>query len=317
MERLALPDGYKKGGKAKKPKKVTAKTKAKARKTPKKRAPRRSLKERPTATGPMPTTGMGSVVFGATQAPSYFRAIGPQQEFGNIPDVLKGLKQGQENIMKELDRRKAQEEADKVFAERVFAEQERKRSPSPVTIRSGRSTPVVNYDFSTARPLSGLLPNTLNMMERQRSSTPDMIVPAPGSFRAPIRAISPSYEGSLSSKEAMSAEPYRGADESLPIQEPASGEQMVPSIASSTMASASAFAPLGASRPETMAESLSRGRLLIMVPGSSPPRYMIKRPVSPAPAPAPAPAPVKRLMTKKDVATRLAELRAKKAQETD
>ena len=287
MERLALPDGYKKGGKAKKVKKAK---KAKARKTPKKHVPRRT---QATATGPMPTTGMGSVVFGAPQNPSYFRAVAPQQEFANIPDVLKGLKEGQQNIMRELERRKAQEAADRVFASRVEEEEEEVK-PTPTRMKrvtprathgsrspKGRATPMVsstqgtpraNYDFSFASPLNILLPNTLNRLERQRSDTPPMMTPMGDEFQPPMRAFPNSYEGSLSSKEAM-AEPYRGADESLPPQEVASGEQMVPNTSSISVSSSSAFAPLGASLPESQSVSAER-----LVPLSK--LLTVKRPIT-------------------------------------
>jgi hypothetical protein len=273
-ERLALPDGYKKGGRVKG-------KKSKKAKTPKKRVPRRTARMAPVATGPMPTTGMGSVVFGAPQNPSYFRAVGPQQEFANIPDVLKGLKEGQQNIMRELERRRAQEAADRMFASQVEEEEVKptprrmKKTPmssssassTPMewskmppwghTSSSTRGTPLANYDFSFATPLNILLPNTLNPLERQRSSTPDMMTPMGAEFQAPGRAVPLSYEGPLSSKEAM-AQPYRGADESLPPQEVASGEQMVPQNNTLEVSSSSAFAPLQASMPESQSDSLER-----------------------------------------------------------
>ena len=276
-ERLALPDGYKKGGRVKKAKKAKRAT-GKARKTPKKRAPKQGMKYLPLG-GALPTTGMGSVVFGATQAPSYFRAVGSQQEFANMPDVLKGLKEGQQNIMRELERRRAQEAADRVFASQV-EEEEVKPTPrwmkkvTPMSSSSAssstRGTPLANYDFAFATPLKILLPNTLNPLERQRSDTPDMMTPMGSEFQAPGRAFPSSYEGPLSSKEAM-AEPYRGADESLPPQEVASGEQMVPVSNTIEVSSSSAFAPLRASVPESQSDSLERPLLKKT--------FIIKRPV--------------------------------------
>lgn len=257
---------YKKGGRVKKPK-----AKAK-RKTPKAKKPRarRTKRTQPVATGPMPTTGMGSVVF--SQQPSFIRAVPNQMEFGILPDVLKGLREGQASIMAEMNRRKAQEEGDRVFAKQVEAKQVEEETPSRSSVMS---------DFSQARaipirPLSGLLPGTLNSFQR---STPS-VTPS-SSFILPQRAISPSYTGPMSSIEAMSAEPYRGADESLPIQPVATGAQMVPAMASSAVASSSQYIPLGASKPESQGDSL--GRTI-----SAPPRsytipgtdtVVIKRPV--------------------------------------
>ena len=294
-ERLALPDGYKKGGRVKKGKKSKRAKKAKTA-TPKK-YPRRTARMVPVATGPMPTTGMGSVVFGAPQNPSYFRAVGPQQEFANMPDVLKGLKEGQQNIMRELERRKAQEAADRMFASQV--EEEEGRTPrrmkkvTPMSVSSTRGTPLANYDFSFASPLKILLPNTLNPLERQGTRTPDMMTPMGAAFQAPSRAVPLSYEGPLSSKEAM-AQPYRGADESLPPQEVASGEQMVPQT-NTIEPSSSAFVPLQASMPESQSDSLGRSTSAPMrsgykIPGTN--QLVIRRPIVARVAPAPAPAPV-------------------------
>lgn len=279
MERLALPDGYKKGGIAiKKGKKTKKARKATPKKPRVKRVPRRTA--RTVATGAMPTTGMGSVVFGAPQNPSYFRAVAPQQEFANIPDVLKGLKEGQQNIMRELERRKAQEAADRVFASRV-EEEEVKPTPTRKTVSpmvsSTQGTPRTNYDFSFASPLNILIPNTLNRLERQRSATPEMMTPMGDEFQPPIRAFPDLYEGSLSSKEAM-AQPYRGADESLPLQQVASGEQMVPNTSSISVSSSSVFVPLGASLPESQSDSAERVETPLLK------KLAVKRPLTPAQA---------------------------------
>jgi hypothetical protein len=215
-----------------------------------------------------------------------------------MPDVLKGLKEGQQNIMRELERRKAQEAADRMFASQVEEEEvkptpRRMKTVTPISSRSStRGTPLANYDFSFATPLNILLPNTLNPLERQRSITPDMMTPMGAEFQAPGRAVPLSYEGPLSSKEAM-AQPYRGADESLPPQEVASGEQMVPQTNTIEVSSSSAFAPLQASMPESQSDSLERPLLKKI--------FKVKRPV-PAIVPpgasraasAPAPGDVKR-----------------------
>ena len=292
-ERLQVIEegGYKKGGrvkskkdKAKKRKTTGKKKRTRARKATGKRARGgEGLKYAPLG-GVLPTTGMSSTVFGAQQAPSYFRAVLPQQEYANIPDVLKGLKEGQEKIMKELEKRKQQVAADAKVAEKleeksvspvVTRGRQRKRSPS--IVRSGAVTPVeqafpygAGQDYSPYlgqrmpnlaqplpfRPLSLAL-NTLNPLQR-KPTTPEMIVPTQGSFRAPDRAISPSYVGPLSSKEAMSAEPYRGADPNIPLQAVASGEQMRPVDVNISASSDSAFFPLGASQPESIDDSAAR-----------------------------------------------------------
>ena len=98
-----------------------------------------------------------------------------------------------------------------------------------------------------------------------------MMTPMGDEFQPPMRAFPNLYEGSLSSKEAM-AEPYRGADESLPPQEVASGEQMVPNTSSISVSSSSAFVPLGASLPESESDSAER-----LVPLSK--LQTVKRPV--------------------------------------
>jgi hypothetical protein len=266
-------DRLKKGGRVKKTKKTKKSKKTSISQTvivnvgqakPKKRSkPRvdRSVK-RGVPGAPSATTGFGSVVFGAPQAPSYFRAVQPDQQYGNVPDVLKGLKQGQETIMKELEKRRAQEAADRVFATRVKEEEEDlspKKIYSPPV--SGSGTPKVKYDFAQPiplRPLSSLLPDTLNPLQRQRSITPNIIIPEAGSFQLPSRAISPSYTGSLSSKEAMSAPPYRGADESLPLQPRASGDQMVPESNVASVAASSLYVPQRSFFPESQSDSLGR-----------------------------------------------------------
>lgn len=276
---------YKKGGRVKKPK---AK-KAKKAKTPKKPRARRAKRTQPVATGPMPTTGMGSVVFSSQQPPSFLRAVPNQMEFGILPDVLKGLREGQASIMAEINRRKAQEAGDRVFAKEV-EEKQTKRSPSPVGDYFSRTSSSVMSDFSQARaipirPLSGLLPGTLNSFQR---STASSVTPS-SSFILPQRAISPSYTGSMSSKEAISAEPYRGADESLPIQPVATGAQMVPAMASSAMASSSQYIPLGASKPESQGDSLGRSvsaPLRYVIPGTN--TLVRKKPVIAKNSPGPA-----------------------------
>lgn len=243
-ERLRLPEeevAYKKGGrvkgkkKAKKPKKPTAKR----RRATGKRSRGEALKYMPLG-GALPTTGMSSTVFGAPQAPSYFRAVQPDQTYANIPDVLKGLVSSQEKLFKEITARKQQEQADKAYAKKVV-EEERTSTPTP------SSTPTVGF-----RPLQSMFPNTLDIL-RSPVSTPS---PPPIVTPVPRRALPSSYEGPLSSAEA--GEPYYGADESLPLQPVASGEQMVPSAASHAASSSSSYHALDAQAPESVDDALER-----------------------------------------------------------
>ncbi len=277
-ERLALPDGYKKGGKVKKGKKAKKSRKAtgKRRRTGKKTR-QEPMKYVPLG-GALPTTGMSSTVFGAPQAPSYFRAVLPQQEYGNMPDVLKSLKAGQEKILKDIERRKQQEAADKVFATTVETETRQKTLTesgyaTPVEDYSRRATPdflkrfafqpVVAGEWPSGvrpvpiRPVTSLTSNTLEPLKRQESQTPEIITPQ-ASFMAPKRVISPSYMGPLSSQEAMRAEPYRGADPSLPAQPVASGEQMEAKDASIEASANSSYYALGAQAPESVEEAVDR-----------------------------------------------------------
>ena len=269
-ERLRLPeeDGYKKGGRVRVSLEITAKVKRKKGKKAKKKGRKatgkrarggEAMKYVPLG-GALPTTGMSSTVFGAPQPPSYFRAVLPQQEFANIPDVLKGLKEGQKTIMKELEKRKAQVEADKVFAQSLS---KTKEEPSPVP--SGSVTPTMNWRVSPPplmRPIATMMSSPLGKLDpfklqRQDSITPEIMTPTMSAF-APIRAIPTSYTGALSSREAMSAEPYRGADENIPSQQAVSGQEMKPVDANVDASQPSAYVPLGASQPESVGDSAER-----------------------------------------------------------
>jgi hypothetical protein len=221
-----------------------------------------------------------------------------------VPDVLKSLKAGQETLMKELEKSRAQEAADRVFATRVKEEEEdlspKKLYSPPV---SGIGTPKVKYDFAFAqpiplRPLSSLFPDTLNPLQRQRSITPDIIIPETGSFRLPSRAISPSYTGSLSSKEAMSAPPYRGADESLPLQPRASGDQMVPESNVASVAASSLYVPQRSFFPESQSDSVGRSvsAPAYRIPGTTK-IGGVRRPTREMIAAAPAPAAPRKKLT--------------------
>jgi hypothetical protein len=179
--------------------------------------------------------------------------------------------------MRELERRRAQEAADRVFAQKQQQQEEDEDEDEWFPTKSTSS-------FHYTAPLSIQLPNTLNPLERQRPGTPDMMTPMGAEFQPPTRAVPLSYEGALSSKEAM-VQPYRGADESLPPQQVASGEQMRPQSNSASMAASSAFIPLGASVPESLNESLGRSTSLsapYTIPGTT--QRVIRRPVTAAQA---------------------------------
>jgi len=291
-ERLRLPeeDGYKEGGrvkrktKAKKGKKEKKPTKAKkrVRKATGKRARGEAMKYVPLG-GALPTTGMSSTVFGAIQEPSYFRAVLPQQEYANIPDVLKTLKEGQESIMKELEKRKAQVEADKVFAQSLAR---KKEEPSPVP--SGTVTPEMKYDIQPPpmiRPIATVLSPTLGRLQpmtiqRQESYTPPIMTPI--SEAIPARAIPADYKGSLSLLEAQTGQfgGYRGADETLPSQPAVSGEMMKPVDANKDVSQPSAFVPIGASQPESVGDSAERAGAVAIPAGYAvgPAGRLFKRP---------------------------------------
>lgn len=300
-ERLRLPeeDVYKEGGrvkrktkaktKAKKGKKEKKPTKAKkkGRKATGKRARGEAMKYAPLG-GALPTTGMSSTVFGATQAPSYFRAVLPQQEFANIPDVLKGLKEGQQSIMKELEKRKAQVAADRVFADSL-ARHRQDVSPVP----SGTVTPEVKHDWPTTvtpppmiRPITTMLSPTLGRLQpmtlqRQESYTPPIMTPSVSAFVS-SRAIPADYTGSLSLLESQTGQfgGYRGADETLPSQPAASGEMMKPVDANKDVSQPSAFVPIGASQPESVGDSAERAGAVALPTGygKGPAGMLIKKP---------------------------------------
>jgi hypothetical protein len=263
-ERLRLPEeevGYKKGGrvkgkkKAKKPKK-SRKATGKRRATGK-RSRGEAMRYAPLG-GALPTTGMSSTVFGAPQTPSYFRAIQPDQQYANIPAVLKGLVSSQEKLFKELSTRRQQEQTDKVYAKKVV-EEERTSSPTP--------SPTVGF-----RPLQSLFPNTLDIL-LSPVSTPS---PPPILTPVPQRIIPSSYTGPLSSAEA--GEPYRGADESLPLQPVASGDQMFPSAAAQAASSSSSYHALNAQAPESIDDAVDRSSGIAGDIGLPP----IERPPSPS-----------------------------------
>jgi hypothetical protein len=278
-ERLRLPeeDGYKKGGRVRVSLEITAKVKRKKGKKAKKKGRKatgkrarggEAMKYVPLG-GALPTTGMSSTVFGAPQAPSYFRAVLPQQEYANMPDVLKKLKEGQESIMKEFEKRKAQVEGDKVFA-RSFAKKMEEPSPVP----SGTVTPTMDWDVPPRmmRPVATMMSSPLGRLDpfklqRQDSITPEMMTPTMSAF-APVRAIPTSYTGPLSSREAMSAEPYRGADENIPSQPAVSGQEMKPVDVNVDASQPSAHVPLGASQPESIEDSAERAGD-VAAPGST------------------------------------------------
>jgi hypothetical protein len=320
-ERLRLPeeDGYKKGGRIRLSLEITAKVKRKKGKKAKKKGRKatgkrarggEAMKYVPLG-GALPTTGMSSTVFGAPQAPSYFRAVLPQQEFANIPDVLKGLKAGQDTTLKKLqyfeDEGKRQIEFNREVREEFEEQMRRQRKiqpskasvsvmPSPMTSRS--ATPIMSYSTSISVPPI----QTLNPLEPQRTATPPIMTPVLSrqSSSIPTTAIrlSPSWSwsGAMSSREAG----YMGADESLPIQAPASGENMRPEDASQDASQPSSFVPLGASQPESVDDSverasavaspapvrMSRPRII-----TRPKPIMMARPPSPPPAPSPPPSP--------------------------
>ena len=297
-ERLRLPeeDVYKEGGrvkrktKAKKGKKEKKPTKAKkrVRKATGKRARGGEAMKYVPLGGALPTTGMSSTVFGAPQVPSYFRAVLPQQEYANIPDVLKGLKEGQNTIMKELEKRKAQVAADRVFADSL-ARHRQDVSPVP----SGTVTPEVKHDWPTTvtppplmRPIATMLSPTLGRLQpmtlqRQESYTPPIMTPSVSAFVS-SRAIPADYTGSLSLLESQTGQfgGYRGADETLPSQPAVSGEMMKPVDANKDVSQPSAFVPIGASQPESVGDSAERAGAVALLTGygKGPAGMLIKKP---------------------------------------
>jgi len=323
-ERLHDPEeGYKKGGRVKKGKKAKAK---KSRKATGKR--RRAVKAEAQRYLPMggalPTTGMGSVVFGPSQTPSYFRAVGPdQQVFASLPGTLRTLQEEQARLLREVERQNQRLRADERMARDIAAAEEKEE----VTPQTRTSTPLSRY--SPIVSSSSFMPppiNTLLPLERQRSMTPDIITPmiappASMSSSIPQTAVRTySWSQALSSREAG----YRGADESLPIQAPASGANMVPLDVVHDAVPDSAFVPLNAAAPESVDAAVERaGQVAAQAaPGPSRP-YIIpgtKKVVLPRPVrakseqePEPQPQPVRKPMTKKQVMEKLAEFRAGKA----
>jgi hypothetical protein len=152
--------------------------------------------------------------------PSYFRAVPPEQQtFASLPGSLKALEEQQRKFFNELEKQKEQGRTDARMAE-AEGKQEISRGPA---------LPAV---FSTAVVPSPI--QTLTPLERPRNATPGVSTPvlSSQSLTFPRTAIRPPYpypvppypQSSMSSREAG----YRGADETLPIQAPASGADMKP-----------------------------------------------------------------------------------------
>ena len=263
-ERLHIieEEPYKKGGRVKKgKKKKTRKGTAKARKSRKATGRRRkadAMRYLPLG-GALPTTGMGSVVFGAPQAPSYFRAVAPEQQtFASLPGSLRELQEGQAKLLRELEKQKEQLRKDAKMA-RDMAEIEAKEEAtrkyvSPMSSRS--ITPI--YSSSTAA-VSAPPIYTLRPLERQRTDTLPIMTPSAtslSSYSIPMTAVrvEPTWQVSTSSREAG----YMGADETLPVQAPSSGADMKPENKVIELAPDSAFVPITASAPESTGDAVER-----------------------------------------------------------
>ena len=278
-ERLHIieEEPYKKGGRVKKgKKKKTRKGTAKARKSRKATGQRRkadAMRYLPLG-GALPTTGMGSVVFGQPQAPSYFRAIAPEQQtFASLPGSLKALQEGQAKLLRELEKQKEQLRKDAKMA-RDMAETEEKEEVtrkyvSPMSSRS--ITPITSYSTAFSAPAI----HTLRPLERQRTDTPPIMTPSAtslSSYSIPMTAlrIEPTWQVSTSSREAG----YMGADETLPVQAPASGANMVPEDVVYDSAPDSAFIPISASAPESAGDAVERAAQVATSASSHAPRSM-------------------------------------------
>lgn len=295
--------GYRKGGKvgkAKKPKKAkkTRKATGKRKKTATKRSMRETMRYLPS--GAMPTTGMGSVVFGTPQPPSYFRAVQPDitravqpdyQTLTTLPSSLKALEEGQTKTLKKLEyfeeegkkqmefNREVQEEF-----ERHMTEGRKKASRPTVSVMTTPRDSPVDWIRQGFRPLTAPSVDTLDVLKEPVPSLPTTpIRPSP----VPARVISSSYEGPLSSAEA--SQPYLGADASLPVQAPTSGEEMKPDDVVFDSPD-SAFVPLNASAPESVSDAVDRASAVASSASSHAPIKIInvKRPVVEKPIPAPS-----------------------------
>lgn len=297
--------GYKKGGRIKKSKKSKRKGTVKQTvivnigQTKQKRAGKRVGKRQQMMPGaPSALTGMGSFVFGPSQAPSYFRSPGPdQQTFASLPRALQTIQEGQAQTLRKLqyfeDEGKRQYERQQEFNREVIEDYEQRMRQQPrasISVQSSRA-PTPRASYSPIVSSSSFMPppiNTLLPLERQRSMTPDiitpMIAPPPSMMSSiPQTAVRTySWSQALSSREAG----YTGADESLPIQAPASGANMVPEDVVHDAVPDSAFVPLNAAAPESVDAAVERAGQVAAQAAT--PIRRIRRPV-PARAPEPAP----------------------------
>jgi hypothetical protein len=288
---------YKRGGrvgKAKKPKKAkkTRKATGKRKKTRTKRSMREAMRYLPVG-GAMPTTGMGSVVFGAPQTPSYFRASAPDvQTFASLPGGVKSIQEGQTKTLKMLEmfdeRGRRQEEFNREVVEQFGLPMPvKKASKATVSVMSTpKASPPdspVDWVREGFRPITASPIQTLDTLQIKVPSLPSTpIRPSP----VPVRIISPSYEGPLSSAEA--SQPYRGADESLPVQAPTSGDDMKPLDAVFDSPD-STFVPLTASAPESVGDAVDRASQVAASASSHVPfikkKFYVKAPVLEKPLP--------------------------------
>ena len=305
-ERLHDPEeGYKKGGKVRKGKKKAKAKKSRKATGKRRRAVKAEAQRYLPMGGTVPTTGMGSFVFGPSQAPSYFRSAGPdQQTFASIPRALQTIQEGQAQTLRKLqyfeDEGKRQYERQQEFNREVIEDYEQRmrqqRAPkASISVQSSRA-PTPRASYSPIVSSSSFMPppiNTLLPLERQRSMTPDIITPmiappASMSSSIPDTAVRTySWSQALSSREAG----YRGADESLPIQAPASGANMVPEDIVYDAVPDSAFVPLNAAAPESVDAAVERAGQ-VAAQAATPIRRIPKPKVLiPIPAPEPEPEP--------------------------
>jgi len=292
-ERLRVPEeGYKKGGRVKgKKSKKSKKSKGirqsvrqsvlvnvqtgpppkKRRATGKRKATGKGAPGPPPQKGAPSTTGMGSLVFGPPQAPSYFRAVAPdQQTFATLPGSLKSLQEGQTKTLKMLEyfdeRGKKQEEINREYLEEF--------EMRPRAKTSARISPISSQGSIGQSPIQ-----TLNTLQERVPSIPS----APVTSSVPSRFIaSPSYDSPYESD----SEPYRGADESIPRQAPASGDDMK-AEAVVFGGSHSAFIPIRASPPESVSDAVDRASQPSSSIAPMAPRRERPRPAQPVPPVAP------------------------------
>ena len=307
-ERLHIieEEPYKKGGRVKKGKKKARKgtvsqtvivnvgeteTKAKAKAKKKAGKKRKATKKQmmPGMSG-YAKPGMSNVIFTPSpQAPSYFRAIGPEQQtFASLPGSLRELQEGQTRLFRELERQRSDLSSQQRgggggggigigggggggggVAEAEGKEEAIRKSPmlSRGSLPySRRVSPALSYDSSRSpTPIISstvVVPppiQTLRPLERQRTDTPPIMTPSAASLSSssiPTTAVrvEPTWAVSTSSREAG----YMGADETLPVQAPASGANMVPEDKVFESAPDSAFIPISASAPESVGDAVER-----------------------------------------------------------